>query len=174
MVNWHETRAYGLGMNGLYLNLAGRERDGIVDPEQRDALLEELREKLLAVRDPENGRPVIAEVDRTDKVYSGPNVSKAPDLIVGYHRGYRASWATTLGDMTNDVLSDNTSAWSADHCMAASQLPGVVFANRPIMRERPSLVDMAPTILELFGVQPPDSMKGGSLFKTARTASIDT
>ncbi len=168
-VDWSRTRAYGLGINGLYLNLKGRERDGIVDPADRDALIEEIKTKLLAVRDPENGRPVITQVDRTDDVYSGPFTSRAPDLIVGYHRGYRASWGTALGDMGEDVLSDNRSAWSADHCMAASEIPGVVFSNRPISRERPSLVDFAPTILEEFGLEPPTTMTGASLFKPGAT-----
>lgn len=164
-VDWSKTRAYGLGLNGLYLNLAGRERDGIVSPEQRDALLEELRQKLLAVRDPQNGAPVIAEVYRTDEIYHGPFAAQAPDLIVGYHRDYRVSWAATLGDMDEDVISDNNSAWSADHCVAAEQVPGVIFSNRPILRERPSLVDLAPTILKEFGVVPPPEMTGGSLFE---------
>jgi len=171
LVDWHRTKAYGLGLNGLYLNLKGRERDGIVAPDQRDALLQELSDKLLAVRDPVDGRPVIAEVYRTDEVYSGPEASKAPDLIIGYHRGYRASWATTLGDFKDDVISDNDSAWSADHCMATSELPGVIFSNRPIMHEQPSLVDLAPTILEEFGIRPPETMVGRNLLKDFATAS---
>ncbi|MCH8146594.1 MAG: alkaline phosphatase family protein [Planctomycetes bacterium] len=163
-VDWRRSRAYGLGLNGLYLNLKGRERDGIVDPVDRDALLEELREKLLGVRDPLNGEPVIAVVDRADEVYRGPFVAQAPDLIVGYHRGYRASWSTPLGDMNEEVVSDNDSAWSADHCVSAAEVPGVIFSNRPILRERPSLVDLAPTILKEFGIMPPAEMTGGSLF----------
>jgi predicted AlkP superfamily phosphohydrolase/phosphomutase len=170
MVDWKNTRAYALGLNGLYINLKGRERDGIVEPHQREALINELIDKLLAVRDPIDGSPVIAEVHRTDEVYSGPEASKAPDLIIGYHRGYRVSWATTLGDIEEEVISDNTSAWSADHCIAAKEVPGVVFSNRPILRDRPSLVDLAPTILEEFGVEPPEVMTGGNLFKTGLTA----
>ncbi|MGD2109062.1 MAG: alkaline phosphatase family protein [Phycisphaerae bacterium] len=173
MVDWGATRAYGLGLNGLYVNLQGRELKGIVPPKTRDALLDEIAEKLLAVRDPENGKPVIAKVYRRDEVYSGPLASTAPDLIVGYHRGYRASWATTLGDMTDEVISDNDSAWSADHCIAADQVPGVVFSNKPILRDRPSLVDVAPTVLELFGVDTPPTMEGGSLFESGATASAD-
>jgi predicted AlkP superfamily phosphohydrolase/phosphomutase len=173
-VDWGKTRAYGLGLNGLYLNLRGRERDGIVDPAKRDALLNEIAEKLLAERDPKNGQPVIAEVYRAEEVYAGPNLSAAPDLIVGYHRGYRASWATTLGDITDYVLSDNNSAWSADHCIAADQVPGIIFSNKAILRERPTLIDLAPTILEAFGVEPPDSMTGGNLFQSTATASADS
>lgn len=166
LVDWSKTRAYGLGLNGLYVNLAGRERDGIVRLGEREALLNEISEKLLAVRDPANGKPVIMQVDRSDRVYSGPYASNAPDLIVGYHRGYRASWATTLGNITSEVLTDNDSAWSADHCIAADEVPGVIFSNRSIRRENPSLIDLAPTILEQFGVQVPETMTGGSLFKS--------
>ena len=172
-VNWARTRAYGLGINGLYVNLKGRERDGIVEPADRDALLEELREKLLAVRDPEDGQPVIAEVYRADEVYTGPYTSTAPDLIIGYHRGYRASWETALGEITKKIVRDNDSAWSADHCVAADQVPGVIFSNRRIASEAPSLVDIAPTILQMFNVLPPSTMTGTSLFESTSTAVVD-
>lgn len=164
LVDWSKTRGYGLGLNGLYLNLQGRERDGIVSAADRGALLDELTRKLMDIRDPLDDKPVIAEVYRADEVYSGPHAAEAPDLIVGYHRGYRASWGTTLGDVEEQVIFKNDSAWSADHCIAAGLVPGVVFSNKPIVREAPSLVDLAPTILEEFGVSPPPAMIGGSLF----------
>ncbi|MEI7837577.1 MAG: alkaline phosphatase family protein, partial [Planctomycetota bacterium] len=128
-VDWSRTRAYGLGINGLYVNLKERERDGIVAPgPQRDELVAELKRKLEAVTDVD-GRKVIGCVYRADHVYSGQATALAPDLIVGYHRGYRASWATCLGGLTDQVLLDNDSAWSADHCADAAELPGVLFCN---------------------------------------------
>ncbi|MFQ5591761.1 MAG: alkaline phosphatase family protein, partial [Phycisphaerae bacterium] len=163
--DWTRTRAYGLGLNALYINLKGRERDGIVERDQKDTLISELTEKLLAIRDPVDGRPIIAEIYRTDEVYSGPQASKAPDLIIGYHRGYRASWATTLGNIEEETIQDNDSAWSADHCIAAGEVPGVLFSNRPIRRHNPSLLDLAPTILEEFGIDPPETMTGGSVYE---------
>lgn len=166
-IDWSRTRAYGLGINGLYLNLKGRERDGIVSENQRSDLLDEIKAKLLAVRDPSNGELVISQVDRTDEVYRGPCVSLAPDLIVGYCRGYRGSWETTLGDMGPDVFKDNESAWSADHCMASREVPGVVFSNQPIAHAAPSLVDLAPTILAKFGIAAPMEMTGSDLFSAA-------
>jgi predicted AlkP superfamily phosphohydrolase/phosphomutase len=165
VVDWTQTRAYGLGLNGLYLNLKGRERDGIVTPAERDALLEELKAKLLAIRDPEDGEPAISQVYRSDQVYSGPMAERAPDLIVGYRRGYRCSWLTALGTIEPEVFSDNKEAWSADHCMAMEELPGVLFANRPIQHAGPALTDLAPTILEEFGVRPPAGMTGKNVFK---------
>lgn len=165
-VNWSRTRAYGLGINGLYLNLKGRERDGIVESGwQREELLNELVSKLDAVRD-HNGRRVIRKVHRADKVYSGPATALAPDLVIGYCRDYRASWATCLGDMTEQVLLDNDSAWSADHCADVSEVPGVIFSNRPIAASAPSLVDVAPSVLTEFGLKVPSTMEGKNVFAT--------
>lgn len=165
-VDWSKTRAYGLGMNGLYLNLKGRERDGIVEPGgEQESLINELVAKLEAVRDV-NGSRVIRKVHRTDKTYTGNETRLAPDLIVGYCRGYRAAWATCLGGMTDEILSDNDSAWSADHCADVSEVPGVLFSNRPIHSGGPSLVDLAPTILTEFGLEIPSSMEGENIFTT--------
>ncbi|MHC4457162.1 MAG: alkaline phosphatase family protein [Planctomycetota bacterium] len=165
-VNWSRTRAYGLGINSLYLNLMGRERDGIVEPgQQRQELIEELIAKLEAVRDV-NGRQVIRKVRRTDKAYSGTATALAPDLIIGYSRDYRASWATTLGGMPEKVLSDNEEVWSADHCADVSEVPGVIFSNQPIAASAPALIDVAPSILTEFGLKVPSSMEGKNIFET--------
>jgi predicted AlkP superfamily phosphohydrolase/phosphomutase len=165
-VDWSGTKAYGLGINGLYLNLKGRERDGIVEPgQQREELIEELKGKLEALTDT-NGRRVIRQVHRTDKVYRGGATALAPDLVVGYARGFRASWATCLGDMTEEVLLDNDSAWSADHCADVSEVPGVIFSNKPITAERPALINVAPSILTEFGLRVPSSMQGKDIFST--------
>jgi predicted AlkP superfamily phosphohydrolase/phosphomutase len=163
-VDWSLTYAYGLGINGLYLNLKGRERDGIVEPgAKREELLTELKQRLEEVTDA-NGERVIRSVYRADQVYSGSATALAPDLIVGYTRGYRASWATCLGELTADVLLDNDSAWSADHCADALEVPGVLFCNRSFRAKSPSLVDLAPSILAEFGVPAPSSMSGKSIF----------
>src|SRR5262249_19642521 len=162
-VDWSLTSAYGLGINGLYLNLKGRERDGIIEPGAKaEELLTELKERLEAVTDV-NGDRVIRNVYRADQIYSGGATALAPDLIVGYTRGYRASWATCLGDLTPDVLLDNDSPWSADHCADALEVPGVLWCNRPLPAKNPSLVDLAPTILGEFGLPAPSSMSGRSI-----------
>jgi predicted AlkP superfamily phosphohydrolase/phosphomutase len=166
-VDWSQTRAYGLGINGLYLNLKGRERDGIVEPgEAQHQLLAELVTKLQAVTDPGlGGRSVIRNVYRADRVYPGTATALAPDLIVGYRRGYRASWETCEGKLTRDVLLDNTNAWSADHCADALEVPGILFSNRPLRSNAaPSLVDIAPSILAEFGLAVPTSMTGKNVF----------
>ncbi|HQU45076.1 MAG: sulfatase arylsulfatase, partial [Planctomycetia bacterium 21-64-5] len=164
-VDWSQTVAYGLGLNGLYLNLKGREREGIVEPgDEQEALLTELATRLEAVTD-SNGLRVIRNVYRADQVYSGNATALAPDLIVGYCRGYRASWATSQGDLTDDVLLPNDSAWSADHCADALEVPGLLVSNRPLRGKDPKLIDVAPSILGVFGLSVPSSMTGKDVFK---------
>lgn len=165
--DWTKTQAYGLGLNGLYLNLKGREKYGIVDPAQRDALLKEISEKLLALKDPATNQPVIRRVYRAEEWYSGPEVKNAPDLIIGYERGYRASWATCLGEFDKAVVTDNNYAWSADHCIAHDIVPGMVLSNRRIVAEEPALIDLAPTILAEFGVNKPEQMVGSNIYETS-------
>ena len=158
--DWSRTRAYGLGINGLYLNLKGRERDGIVEPgEEQERLTRQLIARLQAVQD-DDGQRVIRRVYRTDEVYAGNATELAPDLILGYAPGYRASWATCLGELTTDVLMDNDSAWSADHCADALEVPGVLCCNRTIRAAQPALIDLAPSILAEFGLPTPELMSG--------------
>jgi predicted AlkP superfamily phosphohydrolase/phosphomutase len=174
-VDWSKTRAYGLGLNGLYLNMHAREREGIVTPgAEADALLNEIKEKLLAVRDPKNNLPVITRVDFAADAYQGPYAHDGPDALVGYNRGYRAGWKTILGAFPPEVLEDNTNAWSGDHCMDYTLVPGVLLSNRNIAAATPALTDIAPTILAEFGIAKPKDMIGQSVFQsdTARRESL--
>jgi predicted AlkP superfamily phosphohydrolase/phosphomutase len=165
-VDWSRTRAYGLGLNGLYLNLRGREREGVVEPgAQAEALLREVRQKLLAVRDPKDNSPVITRIDLANEAYQGPYAHKAPDALVGYNRGYRAGWKTILGAFPPDVLEDNTNAWSGDHCIDYTLVPGVLLSNRKIDAQTPALTDIAPTILAEFGIAKTKDMMGQSVFQ---------
>jgi predicted AlkP superfamily phosphohydrolase/phosphomutase len=170
-VDWSNTRAYGAGFNGLYLNLQGREKRGIVQPWERGALLDEISKKLLAIRDPKNGEQVISKVYKADEVYTGPYVKDGPDLIVGYNRGYRASWETVLGKFPKELLRDNTEKWSGDHLIEAKLVPGILLSNKKIESENPALYDLAPTILAEFGIPKQEGMVGNSVF-TALNASI--
>ena len=160
-VDWSRTRAYGLGLNGLYLNLRGREVHGIVEPgAAADALRSELARELLAVQDPANGQPVITRVDIASQVYSGPYVADAPDLLIGYNRGYRSGWGTVLGGVPAGELDDNLDPWSGDHCIDSRQVPGVLLSNRRIVLDSAALTDIAPTLLALYALPQPEDMKG--------------
>jgi predicted AlkP superfamily phosphohydrolase/phosphomutase len=164
-VQWGQSRAYGLGLNGLYLNVNGREREGAVAPgSECDRLRRELGERLLAVRDPATGERAIRRVYAADDIYAGAARALAPDLVVGYARGYRVSWESVLGGLTPDVFSDNSDKWSGDHAMAADLVPGVLLSNRRLRAVDPTLADIAPTVLSEFGVDRADQMEGRVLF----------
>lgn len=164
-VDWSGTKAYGLGLNGLYINQIGREGRGMVAPgAEKEHIINEIRQKLLTVVDPETGNRVIAEVYRADEVYSGEFADQAPDLIVGYADGFRASWETSLGKITRDLLTDNVKKWSGDHLMAKDIIPGILFTNRRVNNPNPALWDVAPTILAEFGIKKLPEMDGNDLF----------
>jgi predicted AlkP superfamily phosphohydrolase/phosphomutase len=164
-VDWRRTRAYAIGINSLYINLAGREKQGIVQPgAEQEQLLAELKSSLEQVIDPLDGRRTIKTADRSDQVYHGDMTSIGPDIIMGYYAGWRGSNESALGAIPDAQFEDNMLKWSGDHCIAASEVPGILMTNRPVERENPALVDMAPTILRLFGLEPPAEMVGGDLF----------
>jgi predicted AlkP superfamily phosphohydrolase/phosphomutase len=160
-VDWSRTRAFALGLTGIYLNLKGKFAQGIVDPGvEADKLRSEIAGRLTALIDPATGSSAIRQTYITAKVYRGPYKDEAPDLIPGYQRGYRVSWETAIGRGTEAVFHDNTKAWSGDHCIDPALIPGVLFCNRPIETERCRLMDIGPTVLELFGVPVPEHMDG--------------
>jgi predicted AlkP superfamily phosphohydrolase/phosphomutase len=158
-IDWVRTRAYTFGLGGLYLNLRGREAQGIVAPEDAQALRSEIAAKLGNLTD-DNGEIAIANLYAAPDIYNGPYLEAAPDLIIGYSAGYRASWDAALGEVSPLVLDDNRKAWCGDHCVDPRLVPGVLFSNRPIAAEDPGIEDLAPTVLRLFGIQPPAWMEG--------------
>ena len=152
-LDWSRTRAYGVGLNGLYLNLQGRERDGIVTPAERDALLSEITGQLLAFVDPATGEPAITKVYRSAEVYQHAGLDHlAPDLIIGYAKGTRGSDESALGGLPRDVIADNTSKWNGDHCMDHEAVPGVLLSSRPLRRLAPTIQTLAAAVLAEFGV----------------------
>ncbi|MDH7511839.1 MAG: alkaline phosphatase family protein [Clostridiales bacterium] len=163
-VEWERTRAYALGLGGLYINQKGREAKGVVPAgEETKALKAELIGKLAGLRDSQTGEVSITEVYDRDKIYAGPYRENAPDLIIGYNQGYRASWDSVTGKVNGAVFEDNSKAWSGDHCIDPRYVPGVFFSNRKINRLSPSIMDIAPSVLQVFGLPVPAHMDGRPL-----------
>jgi predicted AlkP superfamily phosphohydrolase/phosphomutase len=163
-VDWSQTRAFAVGLTGIFLNIKDKYAQGIVAPgEEADRLREEIAQRLAPLLDPETGTRAIKRVYQAPKVYRGPYKDQAPDLIVGYERGYRVSWEAAIGRTTTEIFHDNVKAWSGDHCVDPSVVPGVLFCNRPIETENPRLLDIGPTVLDLFGIGVPDYMDGKAL-----------
>ena len=160
-VDWSATRAYALGLTGMFLNLKGREAHGIVEPGAAAAALKaEIVGKLRNLIDDEKATVGVNEAFDTAEIYSGPYLENAPDFIIGYNAGYRTSWDCATGIVRGPVFEDNLKPWSGDHCIDPRLVPGVFFCNRPVAEADLSLVDIAPTALRLFGVEPPAHMDG--------------
>ncbi|MBM61665.1 MAG: hypothetical protein CL484_01810 [Acidobacteria bacterium] len=160
-VDWTNTRAYAFGLGGLYINLRGRERDGIVEPgAEYDRLLDELQGALLAMTDERNGNRPISLVHRTGTEFAGPHLTLGPDLIVGYSRGYRSSWENPLGEFPPEVIVDNDDSWSGDHQNDYRLVPGILLTNQRITRDQPALADLTVSVLDEFNVPSLPDMKG--------------
>jgi predicted AlkP superfamily phosphohydrolase/phosphomutase len=135
-----------------------------VPGEESDRVLRSIAERLRNFRDPENGRAVVENVYVAREVYHGPALDSAPDLIVGWAPGYRASWQTALGAVPALLVEDNREEWRADHCVAAESVPGVLVCNRKVRLADPRLQDLTVTLLAEFDVPPGEGMSGRSIF----------
>jgi predicted AlkP superfamily phosphohydrolase/phosphomutase len=164
-VDWSRTRAFAVGLGGIFLNIQGREAQGIVPPEQAQALADELAARLSGLRDTDLDQVAVREVYPAHRLYKGPYADDAPDLIVGYAVGWRASWDGVRGIVNATIFDDNTKAWSGDHCIDPELVPGVLITNHAwnVENRKPVISDMAPTLLDLFGVPAPRYMDGKSL-----------
>jgi predicted AlkP superfamily phosphohydrolase/phosphomutase len=153
-VDWRNTRAYGLGLNGLYVNLQGRERDGIVSSTERRALLEEIQAKLLETVDPETGlRAVTKAYICEDTFHDRGHLDVGPDMIVGYAKQMRCSNESALGEIPEGVFNNNDEEWNGDHCMDHETVPGVLLTSRPLKKPVPRLENLAAAILAEFGIE---------------------
>ncbi len=161
-VDWSKTKAYALGLGGIYLNLAGRESRGIVPAAEADDLKTKIAASLSTLQDEGRGRAVNA-VHPRESLYRGPHAGDAPDLVVHFAEGYRASWATSMGGVPEGLVEDNTKAWGGDHIIDPALVPGFLTMNRSFRKEGARLVDLAPTILGALGCPPGPAMEGGTL-----------
>jgi len=171
-VDWESTKAYALGLGGVYINQKGREAKGTIRAgEETKALKRELIEKLNGLKDEEKNAVAINKVFDRDELPSGPYKDNCPDLIVGYNEGYRVSWDSVTGKINNTVFEDNIKAWSGDHCIDPRIVPGIFFCSKKINNTSPSIMDIAPTALELFGIPVPSHMDGRSLIDVQNLSS---
>jgi predicted AlkP superfamily phosphohydrolase/phosphomutase len=146
-VDWSQSRAYALGLNGVFVNRTGREASGIVGDSQASQVKEEISDGLLALRDRQD-QPVIRRVFDGAKLYAGNANGDAPDLVIGYHRGYRASWQTALGGAPGNLLEPNGQKWSGDHCIDPYLVPGVLFTSFKPEQHIAGIADISKLVLE--------------------------
>lgn len=161
-VDWENTRAYALGFGSIYLNIKGREREGIIESKAAGSLMDDISSKLSKLVDPKDGQSAVKSVYKNNNIYSGSHTDKSPDLIVGFEESYRASWQTAVGGSPAEIFGDNLNKWSGDHIIDPSIVPGILLTNFKINTDSPSLMDIAPSVLSCFGMSAPD-MEGKAL-----------
>jgi predicted AlkP superfamily phosphohydrolase/phosphomutase len=170
-VDWSRTRAYSFGLTGIYINKAGREGKGIVDPKDALALKREIAAKLSGLPDEERGKTAVNDAIVAEDLYNGPYLDASPDVLPAFNTGYRISWESAVGKADGKVFSDNTKSWSGDHCVDPRLVPGVLFCNRRLARKNPAIVDIGASVLDLFGIERPRHMTGRSFFRAASEES---
>lgn len=166
-VDWSKTFAYAVGLGGIYLNLKGREREGLIEEgTEADRVRKAIQNGLAGFPDIATQTPAIRSVSRREEIYSGAYVASSPDLLVNFHPGFRVSWQSAVGGFSNSLIEDNTRRWSGDHIIDPDSVPGVLFMNRATHEDAAQIIDLAPTILNYLGVPVPQPMEGKSLLKT--------
>lgn len=165
-VDWSKTRAYAMGLGNVYINVRGREAQGIVEPgEEYERLKVEIAAGLEGIIDPETGERPVSRVIPREKAYRRFDPNLIPDLFVTNTAGYRVSWQTSLGGIQKTMIEENPNVWSGDHCSLDPELvKGIFFMNRPMSSQRqPYIGDIYPTVLSLLNVEPPYELDGVAL-----------
>lgn len=161
--DWDQTEAYALGLNGIYINQQGREGNGVVPEGRRMELMKRIQDLLLSYRDPQNGAAPFSRVFLTEEIYRGEHLGRGPDLIAGCQVPYGLDYGAATGGLTPEAVSDNLSRWTGDHIIDPHQVPAMLMTNFKRSGGTPYIWDMAPTILKLFGQEPPSDMRGRSV-----------
>jgi predicted AlkP superfamily phosphohydrolase/phosphomutase len=164
-VDWSRTKAYAMGLGQIYINMKGREAQGIVAPgAESKAVQNELSARLLTMTDPDTGARMVDAVYQADNIYSGEFMKNAAELQVGLADGYRVSWQSTLGGSPPGIVYPNMKKWSGDHgSFDYKSTPGILISSRPVAGGA-RIIDIAPTVLKFFGLPIPDDIDGKSLF----------
>jgi predicted AlkP superfamily phosphohydrolase/phosphomutase len=139
-VNWSKTKAFTTIRStgeGVSINLAGREPDGIVDPGDFERLRDEIMDRLASFTDPETGKKPVKAIYRREEIFKGKHADTAPDILMEPAEQYSLTHAKSAIEQADWI--------SGDH-----RIDGVIVAAGPSVRafeQQPMLVDMAPTIL---------------------------
>jgi len=165
-IDWRQTQAYALGAGGnIFINLAGREPEGTVtEGEEFERICQQVTNHLHTLSDPETGNALIKKVHRGTMLYSGSYVNRAPDLVIEWlDYGF---WGRGRYDSNAPTFEKINSLEFSEQPLTGSHRPeGIFIAAGPAIKTAsvptsPQLVDIAPTILTLLGIETPQNMDG--------------
>ncbi len=171
-VDWSRTRAFSWGnFAQVRLNLAGREPEGIVRPEERPAVIAEVKRVLLGLRDPATGEPLFREALTPDELYVGPHTDGAPDVLgIPVHSGIDASLHLATPDAPLIVTRDAALMASPEMAekVAGHDPEGIVFAWGGPFREGATvsgagICDVLPTLVHALGLELPRGLDGAPI-----------
>ncbi|HYX77561.1 MAG TPA: hypothetical protein VE757_10330, partial [Gaiellaceae bacterium] len=177
VVDWPRTRAFAYGTFGnVVLNVAGRERDGIVEPGQEyEDLREELAERLLALEI--RGERIVAAVHRREDLFAGPELDKVPDLVVEF-RDYAWLGKGNLIERTASLEDTVTIRAHPQQRYSGGHRPDGIFvlagpAARAGAKLEAGILDVAPTIMYLLGEPVPETFEGRLLAEALKPSLLD-
>ena len=159
-VDWSRTQAYAIGHVGqIYVNLKGREPEGIVEPgEEQAAVQQRVMDVLRTLRHPESGRPLVDQVIPAKQVVHGPFADRSPDLHLvmdGYRTIAFPLFATDSRIITRQIRGD-----SGCHRMHGIFIAWGANVRAGMTLSDASIMDLAPTILHLMDLPVPEDMDG--------------
>ena len=160
-VDWENTKAYSVGFNSIYINLNGREKNGIVDDKKQ--VVDEIIEKLESFVDEETGKNVVYKAHKSEEIHSGDYLKNSPDIIIGFNPGYRMDWKSPIGAFSKEIIIENKKVWNGDHLVDPIFVPGVFFSNIRFEKLSAHQMDVVPTILSILEIPIPEDIDGKSL-----------
>lgn len=160
-IDWSNSLSYYMGNGQIWINLQGRDAQGIVQhqdeyEEVRTTLIQALPQK---VRDPQTGQPVIAQVYRKEELYSGEYLFCAPDLVVLFQPGYIASARSTRLAFDDAIFTAASAGTTAINGAHPDSITGFLVASAPAFRQGTTLsthaplTSVAPTLLYALDVK---------------------
>ncbi len=162
-VDWTRTEAFSCfhtpTIGQIYINLKGREPQGIVEPDDYEELRDEIIERLNRLEGSWNGDPSKIEIYRPEEIYLGPYINQAPDIIFSINDG-ECEIDTRFGHSSLFKKGSFDLRHTGSH-----RKMGIFIASGPTLKERveitgAKIIDLAPTLLHLFGVPVPKDMDG--------------
>jgi predicted AlkP superfamily phosphohydrolase/phosphomutase len=179
--DWSRTKAYVDYIRpGIWINLRGREPQGIVDPgEEYEALRDNLIDQLMDCRDLATGEPIVRAVRRKEEVYAGPHLYKGPDLAIEWNYDIIVKGLRYRDGAGQEIIIEEEADIVERRGVSGDHRPeGILVAAGPHIKpgreiKDAHIIDIAPTVLRLMGISAPAYMDGKVLEETLKLDPLE-